>query len=66
MSNLMTGPLPAGPIFGLLLGMWLLGLISGYTAGGLVHVLLVVAVIVMVIQLLDQAGGASIQPSMKR
>ncbi|SMP73610.1 hypothetical protein SAMN06295888_12122 [Desulfonatronum zhilinae] len=53
-------------IFGLFLGMWLLGLIFGYTAGGLVHVLLVVAVIVMVIQLLDQAGGANIQPSMKR
>ena len=40
-------------IFVILLVMWLLGLISGYTVGGLLHILLVVAVIVIVIQLLQ-------------
>jgi len=40
-------------IFVILLVLWLLGLISGYTMGGVVHVLLVIAVIVLVIQLLQ-------------
>jgi len=40
-------------IFVILLVMWLLGLISGYTVGGLVHVLLVIAIIVVVIQVLQ-------------
>jgi hypothetical protein len=33
--------------------MWLLGLITSYTAGGLIHLLLVVALIVIVIQLIQ-------------
>ena len=36
----------------ILLGLWALGMISSYSAGGLVHLLLVVAVIVVVFQLL--------------
>ena len=36
-----------------LLILWALGLASSYTIGGLIHVLLVVAVIVVVIQLLQ-------------
>ena len=40
-------------IFVILLVMWLLGLISGYTVGGLVHILLVIAIIVVVIQVLQ-------------
>ncbi|GAB6057603.1 lmo0937 family membrane protein [Desulfonatronum parangueonense] len=40
-------------IFVILLVMWLLGLISGYTVGGFIHLLLVIAVIVIVIQLLQ-------------
>ena len=36
----------------ILLVLWVLGLVSSYTAGGLVHLLLVVAVIVIVFQFL--------------
>ena len=35
----------------ILLVLWAFGLVGSYTAGGLIHVLLVVAVIVLVIQL---------------
>jgi hypothetical protein len=37
----------------ILLVLWALGLISGYTFGGVVHVLLVIALVVLVIQLLQ-------------
>ena len=40
-------------IFAVLLVLWLLGLVSGYAFGGLIHILLVVAVIVLVINLLQ-------------
>jgi hypothetical protein len=33
--------------------LWLLGLISGYTMGGVVHVLLVIAIVVIVIQVIQ-------------
>ena len=33
----------------ILLILWLLGLVSGYTMGGAIHVLLVIAIIVLVI-----------------
>ena len=33
--------------------LWALGLVSGYTLGGLLHVLIVIAVIVLVFQLLS-------------
>jgi hypothetical protein len=36
----------------ILLVLWLLGMVSSYTAGGLVHLLLVVAIIVVVFQFL--------------
>ena len=35
-----------------LLVLWLLGVITSFTAGGLIHILLVVALIVMVVRLL--------------
>jgi hypothetical protein len=35
----------------ILLVLWLLGVITSYTAGGLIHILLVVALIVVVIRL---------------
>jgi hypothetical protein len=38
-------------ILAVLLVLWLLGVIGGYTFGGLVHVLLVLAVVALVIQL---------------
>jgi hypothetical protein len=40
-------------IFVILLVLWLLGLISGYTISGFIHVLLVLAIIVLVIRLLQ-------------
>ena len=33
--------------------LWLLGLTGGYTLGGVIHVLLVIAVIVIVVQLIQ-------------
>jgi hypothetical protein len=33
--------------------LWLLGLVSSYTLGGFIHVLLVLAVIVIIIQLIQ-------------
>lgn len=38
-------------IFIILLVAWLLGLVSGYTLGNFIHILLVVALVVLVIQL---------------
>lgn len=40
-------------IFIILLILWLLGLVSGYTIGGFVHVLLVIAVVVLIIRLVQ-------------
>ncbi len=37
-------------IFLILLVLWFLGLVTSYTFGGFVHILLVLAVIVLVIQ----------------
>jgi hypothetical protein len=39
-------------IFVILLVLWLLGLVSTYTLGGYIHILLVVAVVVLLIQLI--------------
>lgn len=36
----------------ILLILWLLGLVSGYTVGGFIHLLLVVALVIFVINLL--------------
>lgn len=40
-------------IFVILLVLWALGLVTAYTMGGLIHVLLVIALVVLVIQLLQ-------------
>ncbi|HUR93135.1 MAG TPA: lmo0937 family membrane protein [Gemmatimonadales bacterium] len=40
-------------IFVILLVLWLLGVVSSYTLGGFIHVLLVVAVVVALIQLIQ-------------
>ena len=37
----------------ILLVLWLLGLVSGYTLGGIIHILLVIAVIVVVVQVIQ-------------
>jgi len=41
----------------ILLVLWLLGLLSGYTLGGVVHVLLVIALVVVVIQVIQGRRG---------
>jgi len=38
-------------IFVILLVLWLLGLVSSYTLGGYIHILLVIAVVVLIINL---------------
>ncbi len=40
-------------IFVILLVLWLLGLVTAYTFGGFVHILLVLALVVLVFQLLS-------------
>jgi hypothetical protein len=40
-------------IFVILLVLWLLGLVTSYTLGGFVHILLLLAVVVLVIQLVQ-------------
>jgi hypothetical protein len=40
-------------IFVILLVLWLLGVVTSYTVGGFIHVLLVVAVVLAVIQLIQ-------------
>ena len=40
-------------IFVILLVLWLLGLVTSYTMGGFIHILLVLAVVVLVIRLVQ-------------
>jgi hypothetical protein len=40
-------------IFVILLVLWLLGLVSGYTLGGFIHILLVVAIAVVLIRVIQ-------------
>ena len=40
-------------IFIILLVLWLLGLVSGYTLGGFIHILLVVAIVVILIRVIQ-------------
>ena len=45
-------------IFVILLVLWLLGLVSSYTLGGFIHILLVLALVVLVINLLSGRRSA--------
>ena len=40
-------------IFVILLVLWLLGLVSSYTLGGFIHILLVIALVVLVINIIQ-------------
>ncbi|MBU4526307.1 MAG: lmo0937 family membrane protein [Desulfomicrobium sp.] len=40
-------------IAGVLIILWLLGIVSGYTMGSFIHILLVVAVIVILVNLIQ-------------
>ncbi|MEX0880181.1 MAG: lmo0937 family membrane protein [Thermoanaerobaculia bacterium] len=40
-------------IFVILLILWVLGLVTSYTMGGFIHILLVIAVVVLIINLIQ-------------
>ncbi|MGA8875707.1 MAG: lmo0937 family membrane protein [Candidatus Korobacteraceae bacterium] len=40
-------------IFVILLVLWLLGVVTSYTLGGFIHILLVLAIVALVIQLIS-------------
>lgn len=40
-------------ILAILLILWLLGMVTSYTAGGMIHILLVVAVIIVILRLIS-------------
>ena len=44
-------------IFVILLVLWLLGLVSSYTMGGFIHLLLVIAVVILIINLVSGRRG---------
>jgi hypothetical protein len=44
-------------IFVILLVLWLVGLVSSYTLGGFIHLLLVAAVVVLILQLISGRRG---------
>jgi hypothetical protein len=43
-------------IFVVLVVLWLLGIVTSYTLGGFIHILLVLAVVVLVIRLIQGRG----------
>jgi hypothetical protein len=40
-------------IFVILIVLWLLGLVTSYTMGGFIHILLVIAVVILIINLIQ-------------
>jgi hypothetical protein len=40
-------------LFVILLVMWLLGMVSSYTLGGFIHILLLVAIVVVLIRIIE-------------
>lgn len=40
----------------ILLVLWLLGLVSSYTMGGFIHILLIIAIVVIVIRVIQGRG----------
>lgn len=40
-------------IFVILIILWLLGFVSGYTIGGFIHILLVIAIVVVLIRIIQ-------------
>jgi hypothetical protein len=52
-------------IFVILLVLWLLGVVTSYTLGGFIHVLLVVAVVLAIMQLLQGRRALSRGPAIR-
>jgi hypothetical protein len=42
----------------ILVVLWLLGLVSSYTLGGFIHILLVIAIVIIVINLIQGRRGS--------
>lgn len=42
-----------GTLIVILLALWLLGLVTSYTMGGLIHVLLVIAIVVVLLRVIQ-------------
>jgi len=40
-------------IFAVLMVLWLLGLVSGYTISGFIHILLVIAIVVVLVRVIQ-------------
>jgi uncharacterized protein DUF5670 len=40
-------------IFVILVILWLLGMVSGYTIGGFIHILLIIAIVVVLIRVIQ-------------
>jgi hypothetical protein len=38
----------------ILIALWLLGLVASYTMGGLIHILLVIAIVVFLVQVIQR------------
>ena len=54
-------------IFVILLFLWLPGFVSGYTMGGVIHILLVIAIIVLGVDLFrDERYWRNLDPSRRR
>jgi hypothetical protein len=45
------------PIAVILIALWLLGLVTSYTMGGFIHILLVIAVIVVIVGFIQGRRG---------
>lgn len=45
-------------LFVILLVMWLLGMVSSYTLGGFIHILLVVAIVVLLLRIISGRSPA--------
>jgi uncharacterized protein DUF5670 len=57
-ANIVGGSLMLWTLFVILLVLWLLGLVSSYTFGGFIHILLVLAIVVLVINLISGRRAA--------
>ncbi len=42
------------PLAVIMIALWLLGLITAYTMGGLIHILLVVAIVVVLVRIINK------------
>lgn len=45
-----------GTIAIILIILWLLGLVSSYTMGGLIHILLVIAIVIILVRVIQGRG----------